>query len=177
MYKLPELRYSYKALEPHISEEQLRIHHTKHHNAYVEKANKALDEKNWKALTFNLAGHILHELFWNNLTPESKEEGKVVGMIEKQWGSLEKFKEDFTDIAATVQGSGWAALAYDKDEDKLIIMQIEKHNVNVVPILKLLLVVDVWEHAYYLDYANARGEFLTNFWKIVNWEEVDKRLE
>ncbi|MCP8318558.1 MAG: superoxide dismutase [Candidatus Methylarchaceae archaeon HK01B] len=194
-YVLPKLSYGYKELEPHISEEQLKIHHQKHHQSYVnganaifenlEKARKDgidLDMKSTlKALSFNIGGHILHSLFWDNLEPAGKGGGKPGGVlgdaIAKEFGSLERFKKEFTQAAASVEGSGWAALTFQKQINRPIIMQIEKHNTNTYPNFEILMVLDVYEHAYYIDYKNERGKFIEAFWNIVNWDEVNKRLE
>lgn len=194
-YQLPELNFSYDELTPFISEEQLKIHHTKHHQAYVDAANKIMDEVdlarkeakeiNQKAVlkefSFNLGGHILHSLFWKNLAPEQKTteipEGKIKELIEKEFGSFERFREEFTKTAVSVEGSGWAALTYCNKTKKLFLMQIEKHNQNIFPAHRITLVLDVWEHAYYLDYKNARPKFVEAFWKNINWQEVNKRLE
>lgn len=194
-YVLPKLSYGYKELEPHISEEQLKIHHQKHHQSYVnganaifenlEKARKDgidLDMKSTlKALSFNIGGHILHSLFWDNLEPAGKGGGKPGGIlgdaIAKEFGSLERFKKEFTQAAASVEGSGWAALTFQKQINRPIIMQIEKHNTNTYPNFEILMVLDVYEHAYYIDYKNERGKFIEAFWNIVNWNEVNKRLE
>jgi len=194
-YILPELPYGYRDLEPHISEEQLRIHHQKHHQGYVngantifqklEKARKDgtdLDVKSTlKELSFNIGGHILHSLFWPNLAPAGKGGGKpggvLGGAIEKEFGSFERFKKEFTQAAVSVEGSGWATLSFCRQTNRPIIMQIEKHNTNVYPMFRILMVLDVWEHAYYLDYKNERAKFVDAFWSIVNWDEVNKRLK
>ncbi|MBW2973872.1 superoxide dismutase [Candidatus Woesearchaeota archaeon] len=193
-YSLPKLPYAYNALEPHISEKQLKIHHDKHHAGYVKganaileqldkarKENKDVDQKAiLKALSFNIGGHLLHSLFWPNLAPEGKNgepSKELKDALEKEFGSFERFKEEFTKAAASVEGSGWAALTFCKKTNRPIIMQIEKHNVNIYPMFTILLVVDVWEHAYYLDYKNERGKFLENFWKIVNWNEISTRFK
>lgn len=191
IYTLPELPYGYKDLEPHISEEQLRIHHDKHHAGYVKGANAAfekLDEarKNGseidikailKELSFHLGGNTLHTVFWNSMSPQGGGEpsGKLAEAINRDFGSFENFKNEFAKAAASVEGSGWAALAYCEKINKLAIMQIEKHNVNVYPMWYILMCVDVWEHAYYLDYKNERGQFIEAFWKIVNWENAGDR--
>lgn len=194
-YVLPKLPYGYRDLEPHISEEQIKIHHQKHHQGYVngsnailEKLDKArkdgadLDVKSTlKALSFNIGGHILHSLFWPNLAPSGKGGGKPGGAlgdaITKDFGSFERFKKEFSQAAFSVEGSGWAALSFCRQTNRPIIMQIEKHNTNVYPMFRILMVLDVWEHAYYLDYKNERAKFVDAFWNIVNWDEVNKRLE
>jgi Fe-Mn family superoxide dismutase len=194
-YSLPKLPYGYKDLEPHISEEQLSIHHQKHHQAYVAGANGILEQLDaardkgseldmkatLKGLAFNIGGHKLHSLFWPNLAPAGKGGGTPGGMlgdaIAKDFGSFERFKKEFTQAAVSVEGSGWAALSFCSTTKRLLIMQIEKHNVNLYPTYGILMDLDVWEHAYYLDYKNARPQFVEAFWSLVNWDEVNKRLE
>lgn len=194
-YVLPELSYDYKDLEPHISKEQLRIHHIKHHQAYVDGANALLEKfddarkKNEdfdikataKELSFHVGGFLLHKLFWDNIGPADESSGdpseKLAEYIKKDFGSFERFKKEFSQAAISVEGSGWAALTLCRGTDRLFIMQIEKHNVNVIPNFRILMVLDVWEHAYYLDYKNVRPDFVDAFWNIVNWQEVNKRLE
>jgi Fe-Mn family superoxide dismutase len=194
-YSLPKLPYGYKDLEPHISEQQLSIHHQKHHQGYVTGANGILEQLDvardkgaeldmkatLKGLAFNIGGHQLHSLFWPNLAPAGKGGGTPGGMlgdaIAKDFGSFERFKKEFTQAAVSVEGSGWAALALCPTTKRLLIMQIEKHNVNLYPAYGILMDLDVWEHAYYLDYKNARPQFVEAFWSMVNWDEVNKRLE
>lgn len=191
---LPGLPYGYNELEPHISEEQLTVHHQKHHHGYVKKSNaimekieKSREEKTkidmaaaLKSLSFNLGGHILHSLFWNNMKPPAEEKnepaGKIAEIINEEFGSFEKFKEEFSQASA-IEGSGWVGLSYCKLTEKPILLQIEKHNVNHAPTCKPLLVLDLWEHAYYLDYKNKKAEFIEGFWNIVNWKKVNERLE
>jgi Fe-Mn family superoxide dismutase len=193
-YTQPPLAHDYKALVPHISEEQLKIHYEKHHQAYIkgakaifEKLDKAhkdnvdLDMKSTlKELSFNIGGYILHSLFWGNLAPYGqydKPSGMLGNKINEEFGSFERFKKEFTQAALSVEGSGWAALAYCRRTERPLIMQIEKHNVNVYPMLRIILVLDVFEHAYYIDYKNDRARFIDAFWNIVNWDEPGKRLE
>ncbi len=193
-FELPKLEFDYNALEPYISEQQLRIHHEKHHQGYVNNTNSILEKLDHarkgdadvdmkamlKALSFNAAGHLLHSLFWKNLAPakecKGKPEGELAKMIEGNFGSFERFKKEFSQAAVSVEGSGWAALAVFKGTNEPVIMQIEKHNANIVPSLKILMVIDVWEHSYYLDYKNQRAKFVEAFWNIVNWDEVNRRL-
>lgn len=195
IYFLPELAYDYKELEPYISEQQLMIHHQKHHQAYVnganailEKIDKArkenadLDTKSvLKELSFNIGGHLLHSLFWENLAPADKGGGGepkslLAEKIKEEFGSLERFKKEFTQAALSVEGSGWAALTFCEQTQCLIIMQIEKHNTNIYPTFRILMVLDVFEHAYYLDYKNERAKFIEAFWRIINWDTVEKRM-
>lgn len=194
-YSLPELTYGYSDLAPLISEAQLKLHHDKHHLAYVngvnailEKLAKARMEKTdldmkaiLKELSFHLGGHILHSMFWRNLAPVGKAGGEPTGIlaekIKNEFGDFSRFKKEFTQTATSVEGSGWAALAYSRETDRLMLMQIEKHNLNLFPKVYLLMVLDVWEHAYYLDYKNERAKFVEAFWQMVNWVEVQKNLE
>jgi Fe-Mn family superoxide dismutase len=193
-YSLPKLNYGYNALAPFISEQQLTIHHQKHHQAYVNGANAIFDKLDkarkensdvdmkatLKELSFHIAGHTLHSIFWQNLAPGGKAgkmSKKFSDAINAEFGSFERFKKEFSQAAASVEGSGWAALAWDSELKKPVIMQIEKHNNNVYPDYCILMVLDVWEHAYYLDYKNERAKFIEAFWKIVNWDFVSKSFE
>lgn len=194
-YVLPKLPYGYKDLEPYMSEQQLTIHHQKHHQAYVNGANAILErldkarkdgtdvdiKATLKELSWNIGGHLLHSLFWDNLASAGKGGGKPSGAlsdaIDKEFGNFERFKKEFTQAAVSVEGSGWAALTFCRQTRRPIIMQIEKHNTNVYPAFRILMVLDVFEHAYYIDYKNERAKFVEAFWSIVNWNEVNKRLE
>ena len=193
-YVLPVLPYEYDALKPFISEEQLRLHHDKHHQAYVNGANAIFEQLDksrkegtdldiksiLKSLSFNIGGHILHSLFWNNLAPVGRNGNPSDALnetITNEFGSFERFKKEFSQAANSVEGSGWAALAFCRQTKRPIIMQIEKHNVNIYPMFRILMVLDVWEHAYYLDYKNERTKFVEAFWNIVNWNEVSQRLD
>jgi len=133
-----------------------------------------------KELSFNIGGHVLHSLFWGNLAPAGKG-GKLGGAladsINNEFGSFERFKKEFSQAAASVEGSGWAALSFSEQIQRPVIMQIEKHNMDVYPAFKILMVLDVFEHAYYIDYKNDRAKFIEAFWNIVNWDEVGKRME
>jgi len=194
-YALPKLPYGYKDLEPYMSEQQLTIHHQKHHQAYVNGANTLLErldkarkegtdvdvKATLKELSWNIGGHLLHSLFWSNLAPAGKGGAKPTGTlgnaIEKEFGSFERFKKEFTQAAVSVEGSGWTALTLCRQTRRPIIMQVEKHNTNVYPAFRILMVLDVFEHAYYIDYKNDRAKFVEAFWNLVNWNEVNKRLE
>lgn len=193
-YTLPQLPYGYDQLQPYVSQEQLTLHHQKHHQAYVNSANAILErldearkegadfdvKATLKELSFHIGGHLLHSLFWTNMAPPDKGGGKPTGTLgtalEKEFGSFERFKKEFGLAATNVEGSGWAGLSFCRQTNRPIIMQIEKHNTNVYPMFTILMVIDVWEHAYYLDYKNERAKFVDAFWNIVNWDEVDKRL-
>lgn len=189
---LPALPYAYEALAPVMSAEVLALHHDKHHQAYVDGANKILDQlaeartantavdmkAALKELSFHLGGHELHSIFWQIMRPpqaDNAPDGQLSELLNAQFGSWQRFQAEFTLAAASVEGSGWAVL-FANQTSELLIGQIEKHNLNLYPGYKPLLVLDVWEHAYYLDYKNNRAEFVKNFWQIVNWPEVAKRL-
>lgn len=193
-FTLPKLPYDYTALAPYISEQQLKLHHDKHHQAYVNGANAILEKIDkartentdadmkalMKELSFNVGGHLLHTTFWENMAPAGKGGGKpggaVADMIDMGFGSFERFKKEFAMAATSTEGSGWAALAVHPCIGRPLIMQIEKHNVNVYPTFNILMVLDVWEHAYYLDYKNERPKFVEAFWNLVNWDQVNKNL-
>ena len=192
-HTLPNLNYDYNALEPHYDEKTLKIHHDIHHKAYVDGLNKAeqkLEEvresgdftliKHWeKEIAFHGSGHILHTLFWENMTPNGKlnPEGSVIERIKQDFGDYEKFKKQFTEAAIAVEGSGWTILAWNPMFQKLVILQAENHQNltqwGVVP----LLILDLWEHAYYLKYQNRRSEFINAWWNIVNWDIVNTRYD
>ena len=201
-FTLPKLPYDYNALAPYISEEQLKLHHDKHHQAYVNGANKLLaniDEAMktgtqldyWigfgyvkalaKELSFNIGGHMLHTTFWENMAPAGKggggqPVGAIADVINKEFGSFDIFKKMFSATATSTEGSGWAALAMHPCIGRPIIVQIEKHNINVIPNFQILMALDVWEHAYYVDYKNDRAKFVEAFWNVVNWDKVNKNL-
>lgn len=193
-YSLPGLPYGYGELAPYISEEQLKVHHDKHHAAYVSGANLILEKMDKtrgeeadlkcisKVFGFNVGGFVLHSLFWKNLAPKHKggggqPKGRIAEEIDNNFGSFNDFKADFTRLAMSVEGSGWAALAYCEMTKRLIPMQIEKHNINIYPTLHIIMVLDAFEHAYYIDHRNEKAKFFEAFWEIVGWEEVNKRLE
>ena len=194
-YTLPHLPYGYKALAPYISEDQLTLHHQKHHQAYVTGANAILEKLDkarkenadldmkalLKELSFHLGGYRLHNLFWENMAPAGVggggiPKGELSDAINAEFGTFERFKKEFTQAASSVEGSGWAMLTYCMNTRRLMMMQIEKHNVNIVPGFRILMVLDLWEHAYYLDYKNDRAKFVDAFWSLVNWDEVNDRF-
>ncbi|HEY4822453.1 MAG TPA: superoxide dismutase [Candidatus Bathyarchaeia archaeon] len=194
-YALPELPYKYSALEPVISEQIMTLHHQKHHQAYVTGANAALErmEKARKGenpenirgilrdLSFNLSGHKLHAVFWPNMAPQGKGGGKPGGSIadhiNKDFGSFDSFKKQFSDAAKNVEGAGWAVLTHDHETNSLLIYQVEKQNFMHPPSLPMLLTLDVWEHAYYLKYLNDRAAYVDAWWNVANWDDAEKRLE
>ncbi|MDI9480264.1 MAG: superoxide dismutase [Syntrophomonadaceae bacterium] len=192
-YTLPELPYAYNALEPHYDEQTVRIHHDMHHKAYVDGLNNALSKlaqarengdyaliKHWeKELAFQGSGHVLHTLFWENMTPQSSgnPSGDLLKQIEQDFGSFEAFQKQFSAAAGAVEGSGWAVLGWQPQLGQLLITQVEKHQDLTVWGIVPLLILDVWEHAYYLKYQNRRAEWIKAWWNIVNWEVVEKRFE
>ena len=192
-YTLPELRYDYGALQPHISATIMELHHSKHHQTYVNGANTALQQlaearesgnlaninKLEKDLSFNLGGHVNHSIFWTNMSPDGGDQptGELAAAIDNDFGSFEKFRAHFTATALGVQGSGWAVLAWDSIGQRLIIVQFFDQQANLPAGIVPLLMLDVWEHAYYLDYQNVRADYVKAFWNIVNWSDVAARFD
>ena len=194
-YKLPDLPYDYNALEPFISAEIMTLHHNKHHAAYVANLNKALEQlaeaeqKNdlstqvalQSAIKFNGGGHVNHSVFWTNLAPVGKgggepPKGELAKAIESRFGSLDGLIEKLSHSSVAIQGSGWGWLGFDKTKKELVIATCANQDplstLGYVP----LLGIDVWEHAYYLQYKNVRAEYVKNIWKIVNWHNVEERF-
>lgn len=192
-FELPKLPYAYDALEPHIDKETMEIHHTKHHNTYVTKLNDAvkgtdLESKSIEDIVKNLnsvpddirtavqnngGGHYNHSLFWELLTPNASEpSGEIVDAISSTFGSLDKFKEEFAAAAAGRFGSGWAWLVVDNGELAIVSTPNQDNPISEgkLPILGL----DVWEHAYYLNYQNRRPDYINAFWNVVNWDKVNE---
>jgi Fe-Mn family superoxide dismutase len=193
IYQLPELPYDYSDLEPYISGKIMELHHDKHHNAYVAGANQALEQLEEarskdafstvnllsKNFAFNYAGHLNHSVFWNNMAPTKRELepfGNLKDAIVDQFGSLEAFRKQFFAVAAGIQGSGWAVLVYDSLGKKLAICQLFDHQANLALSLTPIILLDCWEHAYYLDYKNVRGDYISAWWNIVNWEDAEARF-
>nr|WP_246001093.1 superoxide dismutase [Oceanobacillus piezotolerans] len=189
-HKLPPLPYEYNALEPYISEEIMRLHHDKHHQSYVDGLNRAekrlyLEETNKETLkhwlreqAFHGSGHYLHSIFWNNMTPRStkKPVKEIKRQIEMDFGSWEQFKNKFSDVANSVEGVGWAILFWNPPSNRLGIQSVEKHQLFNIADSIPLLVLDVWEHAYYLQYRTGKDKYIENWWNIVNWNDVNQRL-
>jgi len=190
-YQLPDLTYDYSALEPNISARIMELHHSKHHQAYVTGANAALDAmaearetdnfgtlpKLQKDLAFNLGGHVNHSIFWQNLSPEGGEPaGELAAALAEYFGSVEAFKKHFSAAAVGIQGSGWAYLAWDALGNRMIIGQLYDQQGNLAMGNIPLLMLDMWEHAFYLDYQNVKADYVKAFWNIVNWEDVAKRF-
>jgi Fe-Mn family superoxide dismutase len=192
-YVLPELTYDYAALEPHLSAEILELHHDKHHEAYVDGANKALGDLAAardsgatdsiagleQALAFNVSGHVLHSIYWTNMSPDGggRPEGELAAAINDAFGSFAHLRQQLTAATTTVQGSGWGALVWDPYLGALLVEQIHDHQTNVVQAAIPVLVVDAWEHAYYLQYKNVKADYVKAFWNIVAWDDVAARFD
>jgi Fe-Mn family superoxide dismutase len=191
-YTLPDLPYDYAALEPHISARIMELHHDKHHATYVSGANTALEKLSEartsgdltyinqleKNLAFNLGGHVNHSVFWTNMSPDGgdKPTGELAAAIDEFFGSFDGFRAQFTAAATGLQGSGWAVLGWDPLGSKLLIHQLFDQQGNTVlgtiPVLQL----DMWEHAFYLDYFNVKADYVKAWWNIVNWENAAQRF-
>ena len=193
-YVLPKLPYAYDALEPVIGKETVTLHHDKHHAAYVagfnttlKKLSESREKKDFtsiKALDRDLAFHgsgaILHSLYWDNLCPkaQSKEptSGAFLEQVTKDFGSLDALKAELGAATKAVEGSGWGALVWDAAGKQMQVMQVENHQKLTIWGVKVLLIVDAWEHAYYLNYQNRRADYVDAIWQIINWAEVEKRF-
>lgn len=194
-YKLPELPYSLDALEPTISADIMNLHYNKHHAAYVANLNKAVEQLTeaeqkgdvaaqialQSAIKFNGGGHVNHSIFWTNLAPKSSgggtpPEGELAQAITHAFGSFDKFVEQFSAKAVAIQGSGWAWLGYNKATKHLEIATCDNQDPLSTKGLVPLLGVDVWEHAYYLQYKNVRADYVKAIWGIVNWKNVSERF-
>ncbi|WP_420113927.1 superoxide dismutase [Pseudactinotalea sp.] len=192
-YTLPDLPYDYAALEPHISGKIMELHHDKHHQAYVDGANAALEKLEGaresgdfaainlfeKNLAFHLGGHINHTVFWNNLSPEGggEPEGELGAAITEFFGDFGKFQAQFAANANAIQGSGWSVLGWDSVGQRLSIFQLFDQQANVPVSITPVLMLDMWEHAFYLDYLNVKAEYVKAFWNIANWQDVAARFE
>jgi len=191
-YELPELGYSYDALEPGYSAELLELHHGKHHQAYVDGANQnrhdlaeARSSGNFEALrqlqndlAFNLSGHVMHSLFWRNLAPgdDTGPGENLTEQIKRDFGDMEILREQFQSAGGTIQGSGWAALSWEPLSQYLLVEQIHDHQDNRSGNTSPLLVMDMWEHAFYLQYRNEKKRWIKVFWSLVNWKDISRRL-
>ena len=191
IYTLPDLDYDYSALEPYISAEIMQLHHDKHHKAYVDGANTALDKlaeardkgefgaisKLEKDLAFNLGGHTNHSVFWKNLAPNAPErpDGELAAAIDEYFGTFEGFRAQFSEAAKSIQGSGWGALVYDPIAGRLNTLAFYDQQNNLPVGSVPLLLLDMWEHAFYLQYKNVKVDFAKAFWNVVNWADVQDR--
>lgn len=192
IYLLPDLPYDYAALEPHIDGRIMELHHDKHHAAYVKGANTALvklqelREKGdfatlpmmEKNLAFNVSGHVLHSVFWTNLSPDGGAEpaGELAEVIDGTFDGFPAFRAQMTEAAATIQGSGWALASWEPVAGRLIVQQVHDHQGNHGQGTVPLLAIDAWEHAFYLQYENRKAEFFDAIWNVVNWDDVAERL-
>ncbi|MGD8744112.1 MAG: superoxide dismutase [Candidatus Woesebacteria bacterium] len=199
MFRLPKLPYPYDALEPHIDEETMKVHHGKHHAGYVSKLNDALKEheelqgQDIESILGNIenveedirqkvinsgGGHTNHSLFWEIMSPKGggQPEGDLAKALDNTFGDFETFKENFSEKAATLFGSGWAFLMVTRGKR----LALKRHSFQNSPIMHgniPILGLDVWEHAYYLKYQNRRGDYIKAFWNVVSWDEVEKRFK
>jgi len=192
IYTLPELPYDYAALEPHISAKIMQLHHDKHHATYVAGANAAVEKLEEarangnfaiinqleKDLAFNLGGHTNHSLFWKIMAPANtapdRPSGELAAALDEYFGSFETFQAHFAAAATGIQGSGWAVLAWDTIAGRPNIFQLFDQQSNV-PVGQIpLLMLDMWEHAFYLDYLNVKADYVKAWWNVVNWAEVEK---
>jgi Fe-Mn family superoxide dismutase len=190
-YILPDLDYDYGALEPHISGQIMQLHHDKHHAAYVKKANETLEQLDEardksdftriagfeKSLAFNLSGHVLHSLFWRNLMPKGggRPQGELAQALVRDFGSFEGFQKQINEVSGTIMGSGWGALVYEPMAGRLLTSQIYDHQSNLAQAGVPLLVIDAWEHAYYLQYKTEKAKFFEAVWNLWNWDDVSQR--
>jgi Fe-Mn family superoxide dismutase len=191
-YTLPDLAYDYSALEPAMSGAILELHHDKHHAAYVNGANSTLEKladarssgefptinQLSKDLAFHLSGHVLHSMFWTNLSPDGggEPQGELAQAIDNDFGSFDALRSQMQAATVGVQGSGWGALAWEPADGRLVVHQIYDHQSNMGQGTEPLLVIDAWEHAYYLQYKNDRAGFVTAIWSVVNWDDVASRF-
>jgi Fe-Mn family superoxide dismutase len=192
LYTLPDLPYDPGELEPHISARITELHHNKHHSAYVNGANTTLDklaeardkgdystismlERN---LAFHLSGHVLHSVFWTNLSPDGggSPDGALAELLDTTFGGFPVFRQQMTEVATTIQGSGWALASWEPVASRLLVQQVHDHQGNHGQGTIPLLAIDAWEHAYYLQYENRKTEFVNAIWNVVNWADVSRRL-
>ncbi|WP_219420089.1 superoxide dismutase [Pseudonocardia nigra] len=192
-YTLPDLPYDYGALDPHIAGEIMQLHHSKHHQTYVTALNDTLDklaaarEQNdfgaivglEKTLAFNLGGHVNHSIFWTNLSPDGgdKPTGDLAVAIDDAFGSFDAFRAHFTAAATTIQGSGWAILAWDALGGRLLIHQLYDQQANLPAGQVPVVLLDMWEHAFYLQYKNVKPDYVKAWWNVVDWADAAARFE
>jgi superoxide dismutase, Fe-Mn family len=190
-YSLPDLPYDYSALEPHISAEIMELHHSKHHQKYVSDANSALEKLEearssgdfgpivglQQTLSFNVSGHVNHSVFWQNMSPDGgdKPDGELASALERDFGSFDAFQAHFKSAATTIQGSGWGALSYDGLSGRLLVGAFQDHQSRQYTGATPLLLLDMWEHAFYLQYKNVKADYVDAWWNVVNWADVAAR--
>ena len=187
-YSLPDLPYDYDALAPHIAGEIMELHHSKHHQTYVGALNQTLDKLAEardgndfgaivgleKTLAFNLGGHVNHSTFWNNLSPDGgdKPTGELAAALDEDFGSFDAFRAHFTAAATTIQGSGWAILGWDQLGQRLLVHQLYDQQANLPAGQVPLVMLDMWEHAFYLQYRNVKPDYVKAWWNVVNWADA-----
>ncbi|QSB06605.1 superoxide dismutase [Natronoglycomyces albus] len=193
VYTLPDLEYDYDALRTAMTGEILELHHSKHHATYVKGANATLEKIDearengdfsglvglQKTYAFNLSGHVLHSIFWKNLSPDGggRPEGELAAAIDEHLGSFEAFSKQLSAATVGVQGSGWGVLSYEPLSQRLVVEQVYDHHGNVGQNATPLLVFDAWEHAYYLQYRNVRPDYVERLWDVVDWRDVSRRFD
>ncbi|BBG05186.1 Fe-Mn family superoxide dismutase [Pseudonocardia autotrophica] len=191
-YTLPDLPYDYSALAPHIAPEIMELHHSKHHNTYVQGLNATLEkladarERNdfgaivglEKTLAFNLGGHVNHSAFWKNLSPDGgdKPTGDLASAIDENFGSFDAFQAHFTAAATTIQGSGWAILGYDRLGGRLLIHQLYDQQSQLPAGQTPIVLLDMWEHAFYLQYKNVKPDYVKAWWNVVDWADAAQQF-
>jgi len=192
-YSLPDLDYDFGALEPHVSGKTVELHHGKHHAAYVQNANLALEQLAEaraaddysrlpaleKALAFNLSGHVLHSILWKNMTPRPADgpTGELAAALDRDLGGPVKFRRQMSEAAASIMGSGWAALVFEPTARCLLVTQVYDHQANLAQGSVPLMVIDAWEHAYYLQYRNDKKAFFEAIWNVCNWADIGARYD
>jgi Fe-Mn family superoxide dismutase len=192
-YSLPDLPYDYAALEPHIAGQIMQLHHDKHHATYVGGANTALEKLaearetgnlaavnlHEKNLAFNLGGHVNHSIFWANLSPDGgdKPTGELAAALDENFGSFDAFRAHFEATALGIQGSGWSVLAWDSLGQRPLIFQLFDQQGNVPVGIVPLVMLDMWEHAFYLQYLNVKADYVKAWWNVVNWADATRRFE
>ena len=192
-YVLPDLPYDYGALAPHIAGEIMELHHSKHHQTYVNGLNSVLDQLAEsrangsfgaiggmeKTLAFNLGGHLNHSVFWTNLSPDGgdKPVGDLAAAIDDQFGSFDAFRDQFGANALDIKGSGWSILGWDSVGSNLLVFQLYDQQGNVPVCITPILMLDMWEHAFYLQYRNVKADYVKAWWNVVNWADCAARFE
>jgi superoxide dismutase, Fe-Mn family len=194
-YRLPELPYGYDALEPHIDAQTMELHHSRHHQTYVDRLNESLETVRQiqsdqsmdtqklsgvqRDISFNGGGHVLHTILWATIAPDAggRPEGEIAQAIERDFGNYVAFRNYFSHVAMGVKGSGWGLLAYEPVGDRLAVYQFGDQDLRMIPGSRPLMGIDVWEHAYYLKYQNRRNEYIEAFWNVVNWPAVNEAYQ
>lgn len=193
VYSLPDLPYDYSALEPHLSGQILEFHHDKHHATYVKGANDTLDQIGEasekgdaakinglsKNLAFHVSGHVLHTIYWNNLSADGggRPEGDLLAAITETFGDFDKFQAWTSGVVNQCQGNGWAVMSYEALGGRVVVEQVQDHETKHCQSSVPILAIDAWEHAFYLQYQNRKPEYTTAIWNVINWADVQRRFE